>query len=336
MNAFEADGLSMTCAIVMPTVMPEGALPRYAGDQDHFEHVFEHLFEPAVRAANLEPVAACPPSSVAVNPELTKQLEHADLVLFDLSLLRPHVLFATGVRTALNRPACFVRDSVTAGTPFDSAVVECLEYAANLVPWTVEQQVARLRRHIERALQRSEEKNDLWKWLGLNRSALPVDRDAADIGDYVDLLHRQVQALRDELAARADPRPAGRLLQGSMTLREEAPSDPVALAAELAELEGRSEQLRETLGIDEASQVGRFREKMDDLEARQARERVGKQRQAVEEQIEAGKFLKGMEAREQLDKKRQLAFDVLDARKRLEAKRRSPDPPADAGESPES
>lgn len=330
MNAFETDGLSMTCAIVMPTVVPEEALPRYAADQDHFGHVFEHLLEPAVRAANLEPIAACLPSSVPVNAGLAKQLEHAELVLFDLSLLRPHVLFAAGIRTALNRPACFVRDSVTGGTPFDSAVVECLEYAANLVPWTLEQQVEKLRRHIERTLQRSEEKNDLWKWLALGRSALPVDPDTADLSDYVDLLHRQVRALRDELATRVDPRPAARLLQGTMTMREESPADPVALAAELAELEGRSEQLRETLGIDEASQVGRFREKMDDLEARQARERAEKQRQVVEEQVEATKFLKGLEAREQLEKKRQLAFDVLDARKRLEAKRGGARPPDQA------
>ena len=153
MNAFEADGPSMTCAVVMPTVAPRGSLPRYAGDEDHFNHVLEHLLEPAVRAAKLEPIAACVPSAVPVNPELAKQLEHADLVLFDLSLMRPHVLFAAGVRTALNRPSCFVRDSVTTHTPFDSAVVECLEYAANLVPWTVEDQVERLRRHIERAQQ---------------------------------------------------------------------------------------------------------------------------------------------------------------------------------------
>ena len=104
----------------------------------------------------------------------------------------------------------------------------------------------------------------------------------------------------------------------------------------MADLEGRSEQLRETLGIDEASKVGRFREKMDDLEARQAREQAEKQRQAVEEQIEASRFLKSLEAREQIDKKRQLAFDVLDARKRLEARRQDGDPPADAKQPAES
>ena len=336
MNAFEADGPSMTCAVVMPTVAPRGSLPRYAGDEDHFNHVLEHLLEPAVRAAKLEPIAACVPSAVPVNPELAKQLEHADLVLFDLSLMRPHVLFAAGVRTALNRPSCFVRDSVTTHTPFDSAVVECLEYAANLVPWTVEDQVERLRRHIERAQQRSDERNGLWKWLALSRKALPVDPDAADITDYVDLLHRQIRALRDELDARARPRPGARILQGTMSLREEPASDAVALAAELAELEGRGELLKETLGVDEASQVRRFREKMGDLEDREARVRVEKQRQAAEEQVEARKFLKSLKAREEVEKKRQLAFDVLDARKRLQAKRGDGHRPGDAQGAPES
>ena len=44
------------CFIIMPITTPESKLEKYARDINHFKHVLRHLFIPAIKKADLEPI----------------------------------------------------------------------------------------------------------------------------------------------------------------------------------------------------------------------------------------------------------------------------------------
>jgi len=44
-----------TCFIIMPITVPENYLPFYGNDGEHFIHVMQHLFIPAIEEAGFEP-----------------------------------------------------------------------------------------------------------------------------------------------------------------------------------------------------------------------------------------------------------------------------------------
>src|ERR1035441_5058521 len=102
------------CFIIMPISTPADMLPLYSNDADHFKHVLERLFIPAVKKAGLEPIPPKSRGSDIIHAKIIKSLETAELVLCDISTLNPNVFFELGVRTALNNPVCYVKDDATA------------------------------------------------------------------------------------------------------------------------------------------------------------------------------------------------------------------------------
>src|SRR3954451_8229180 len=106
----------------MPLTTPPPALDAYSGDPDHFIHVLDHLFAPAVEAAGYELVRPIMRGADLIQAEIIKNLEQGDLVLCDVSQLNANVFFELGVRTALDRPVAMVKDDKTATYPFDTSV----------------------------------------------------------------------------------------------------------------------------------------------------------------------------------------------------------------------
>ena len=100
-----------SCFIAMPIGTPDSS--QYQGDRDHFKHVLEHLFVPAIEMAGMNPVRPVVKGSDLIHAEIIKQLETAELVLCDISTLNANVFFELGIRTALNRPVCIIRDELT-------------------------------------------------------------------------------------------------------------------------------------------------------------------------------------------------------------------------------
>jgi len=45
------------CFVIQPITTPEYLLSAYHDDKDHFNHVFEDLFAPAIKEIGLEPVS---------------------------------------------------------------------------------------------------------------------------------------------------------------------------------------------------------------------------------------------------------------------------------------
>src|SRR5262245_43856575 len=151
------------CFIIMPISTPDSFLASYLNDKDHFLHVLDHLFLPALKKIGLNPIPPVAKGSEVIQAEIIKNIEEADLVLCDMSTLNANVFFELGIRTAINKPVCMVKDDVTQKVPFDTLIVNYHTYISSLHAWTLERQIAEIAEHIQQSMKRSEGRNTLWK-----------------------------------------------------------------------------------------------------------------------------------------------------------------------------
>jgi len=79
------------CFIIMPITTPEDYMDYYSGDKDHFKHVLEHLFIPAIEEAGLQPVPPTTKGSEIIHAEIIKNIENSHYVLCDMPILNPNV-----------------------------------------------------------------------------------------------------------------------------------------------------------------------------------------------------------------------------------------------------
>ena len=152
-----------SCFIIMPITTPESMLEKYGSDKDHFRHVRECLFVPAVEKAGIVPIPPIAKGEQNIQANIIDNLGTAGLVLCDMSTLNANVFFELGVRTSLNKPVCLVRDDITAKTPFDMTTVNHLSYSSLLRMWE-KKEVDKLAEHIQKSLETSEGENSLWKY----------------------------------------------------------------------------------------------------------------------------------------------------------------------------
>jgi hypothetical protein len=187
------------CFIIMPVSTPANLQATYASDSQHFLHVLQHLFLPAVTAAGFSPLLPTVEGSRLIHAEIVQRLASADMVLCDMSALNPNVFFELGIRTALNRPVALVKDDVTTPVPFDTAFINYYEYKSTLAPWRLSDEVDRLTRHIEQSFPRSDRTNALWKYFGLQTAAHMYQ--PADVEGGIESINVQLQHLRNAIGA---------------------------------------------------------------------------------------------------------------------------------------
>jgi ribosomal protein L7/L12 len=162
----------------MPISTPEVSLPLYHGDKDHFQHVLECLFFPAIEKAGLKPIAPIAKGADVIHAEIIRNLEAADLVLCDMSSLNANVFFELGIRTALAKPVCIVKDDSTPKVPFDMTVVNYHTYMSALHAWNSEREIETLSEHIRHSLDRSQGTNMLWRYFSMHqRAEISISKD---------------------------------------------------------------------------------------------------------------------------------------------------------------
>ena len=61
-----------TCFIIMPITTPEHLIPIYSDDSDHFDHVLNHLFIPAIEKAKFTPIAPVAKGADLIQAEIIK------------------------------------------------------------------------------------------------------------------------------------------------------------------------------------------------------------------------------------------------------------------------
>lgn len=163
-----------TCFVIMPITTPDSYIDVY-GDRDHFIHVFQCLFEPAIIKAGFIPIPPTSKGSENIHADIIKKLETSDLVLCDMSILNPNVFFEFGIRTALNKPICLVRDEFLKDIPFDPSSIHCPKYSPNLSSWIVTTEIEKLSTHIKDSYESNDRHNPLWKYFGFNMTAKPEE-----------------------------------------------------------------------------------------------------------------------------------------------------------------
>lgn len=190
------------CFIIMPITTPEKHISSYNDDLEHFRHVMKLIFEPAIRNAGFEPIPPVTQGSEVIHGEIISNIISSDLVLCDMSLFNPNVFFELGIRTALNKPVCLVRDNSENNMPFDTHIINCHVYLPDLQGWTISDEIEKLETHIKECFSRSNNCNSLWKYFSL----MPISTNTEKLNrepEKLDYLIMQIDAIRKQLSEKS-------------------------------------------------------------------------------------------------------------------------------------
>ena len=186
------------CFIIMPVTTPAELIEVYGGDANHFAHVLTHLFSPAIEQTGYTPIPPVAAGADLIQAEIIRQLESSDLVLCDMSSLNPNVFFELGIRTAVDKPLCLVKDDLTMSVPFDTGVINFHTYHHSLAPWVLPDEIQRLSDHLLATINRSDGRNNLWRYFGLTtRASFDVGlAGESSLEEKVDLILLQLEGGR--------------------------------------------------------------------------------------------------------------------------------------------
>lgn len=181
-----------SCFVVMPITTPSSYIEKY-GDEEHFTHVLDHLFEPALAQTGYKVIPPTVAGSELIHAEIIRNLEQADLVLCDLSSLNANVFFELGIRTSLDRSVVLVKDNQTPAIPFDLTAVNVMTYDASLAPWALAKEIGRLAAHVESAMLTGDKGNAMWRHFGLTKRAQPTEGSDNPIETKLDILLEELR-----------------------------------------------------------------------------------------------------------------------------------------------
>ena len=183
----------MKCFIIMPITTPSELLPHYSNDPDHFHNVLNHIFIPAVKAAKMEPIPPSSEASEIIHADIISKLDSADLVLCDISSLNANVFFELGVRTALNKPVCLVKDDITTKIPFDTLPIHCETYRSALTVMDHDDDLKKISEHLLKTQKKSAGNNAMWKAFGISQIA--SSPEPSSIEEKLDFLIDRSEAI---------------------------------------------------------------------------------------------------------------------------------------------
>lgn len=73
------------CFIIMPITTPELLIKEYRDGAEHFKHVLECLFIPAIEKAGYIPKPPVAKGADLIHAEIISNIENADIILCDMS-----------------------------------------------------------------------------------------------------------------------------------------------------------------------------------------------------------------------------------------------------------
>lgn len=182
----------------MPVTTPEERVEDYGGDQEHFFHVLEHLLVPAVQKAGYTPLVPIVKGSTLIHAVIIERLIKSDIVLCDMSCLNANVFFEFGIRTALNKPICIVKDSITTNVPFDTSTINYHEYKSDLSPWELDKETDLISKHIIDTVDTSEGVNSLWKVFGSELKSHEKE-DGSSMDLHLENISNELQEIRKNI-----------------------------------------------------------------------------------------------------------------------------------------
>jgi hypothetical protein len=189
------------CFIIMPVTTPPETYSQYNNDGEHFKHILDHLFIPAVKEMGYTPVPPVVTGADIIHAEIIRQLENAELVLCDISTLNPNVFFELGIRTAVDKPVSIVKDTLTAKIPFDTTLINHYTYDHSLSLWTIQNEIHGLSNHLLQSVNRSDNRNPLWKHFGLTKRAI-LSTHESSLEEKVDYILLNLEAIKQNAVER--------------------------------------------------------------------------------------------------------------------------------------
>lgn len=206
----------------MPITTHAEHVERYGGDKDHWSHVMETLFVPAIEAAGFRPIRPIAEGSHLIHGLIIKNLSEADLVLVDLSSHNPNVFFELGVRTSLNLPIALVKDEHMT-LPFDTSGINTHAYDSRLNVWDIEDERRALVKHLADSSASCGGENPLWRQFGLTMRASEPNAAESPLEAKVDLLASHLLTLEEQLAGgrpQVQESPASRFIEAVVRYEE--------------------------------------------------------------------------------------------------------------------
>ncbi len=189
-----------TCFIIMPITTPVTYLEKYRDGKDHFKHILECLFIPSVEKAGYQAIPPIAQGSELIQAGIIEKLEQSDIVLCDMSCLNSNVFFEFGIRTALDKPVCIIKDELIENIPFDISILNCLTYNSQVEVWSIYDEIRRISDHIVESVKSSNNGNALWKYLGLKTHAKPTDGDLG-ISDQLSFISMRLDYIQKNLTS---------------------------------------------------------------------------------------------------------------------------------------
>jgi len=202
---------SPKCLIIMPISTPQH-LAVLHNDPEHFRHVLDHLICPAVEQAGFTAVPPKSKGAALIHADIISKLQDAAMVLCDMSSLNANVFMELGVRTALDKPVCLVRDDKTPDIPFDTNSVNCHTYTSAMDPWLLQSSIPALSAHVRDSARSCAGRNPLWKYFGLTAAGTPPESGSTE--ERLSALLQQMNAIAnsvDELGRLASHTEPGEL-----------------------------------------------------------------------------------------------------------------------------
>jgi len=155
------------CFVIMPITTPASFVEAYS-DSDHFAHILQHLFMPAIEKAGFDTISPKSTGSNLIHADIINNLSNSELVLCDMSILNPNVFFEFGIRCALDKPIALVKDDKTEIIPFDTGIINFHTYCSTPT-WNFSEEIERLSKHIKDSYEKSKGRNALWKYFGVDQ-----------------------------------------------------------------------------------------------------------------------------------------------------------------------
>lgn len=191
-----------SCFIIMPITVPDHLSNVYT-DKKHFDHILNHLFVPAVKKADFDPIEPKRKGAELIHAKIIEDLQKADLVLCDMSVLNPNVFFELGIRTAQNRAICLTKDNHTKSVPFDTNIINYHTYQSDLRPWNTEDQISDLSEHIKESAQTSDGNNTMWEKFAISLAASIQPKEGEE--GKLDFIQLQLDSINKKLDLKKSP-----------------------------------------------------------------------------------------------------------------------------------
>lgn len=187
-------------------IMPIGELDIYP--KDHFRHVYEDIFIPAIEKAGFKAKRADDDrASNMIQVNIIRDIVKAPMAICDLSTRNPNVLFELGLRQAFDLPVVLVQET---GTPriFDISTINTIDYGKELLYREVLKDVDTISKAIISTKDVSKGINSVIKLLKLDKAELNQQGSLSSsdetqmllysFGNKLDKLQRELESVKSK------------------------------------------------------------------------------------------------------------------------------------------